>query len=216
MMPVAPPDAPLAALKTELSKLQIVHETLLAIFDAVNTTDDLSQLYGIIHHQLGNIFDVSNFYIALYDQDRDCITFAYYVDEMDEYFPTVHDISKKPSVTAEVIRQKRPLRFVKSDFLLRMVNVESQALIGTPCEIWIGAPLRIGDTVIGVIAVQNYHDPEAFTDQDLEALDSVSFQVALAIERKKAAESLRAQERQYRALIANIPSIIFATNTQQH
>lgn len=199
-------------LRQELIKAQLVRETLLAIFDAVTTTEDLDELFRIIHQELGRIFDVTNFYIALYDAASDSATFPYCADEMDGQFDVRHHVSESPSLTAEVIRQKRPLCFTRDEFLDRTNDPVQRKLMGTPPEIWIGAPLRVAGKVTGMMAVQSYTDSTAFTEQDMEVLDSVSYQVALAIDRKQTLDALHTKDRQYRELIQNIPSIIFVTS----
>lgn len=194
------------------AKLDTVRETLLAIFDAVTTTEDLDELFRIIHQELGRIFDVTNFYIAFYDQATDIAHFPYCVDERDGQIDVRHNVSQAPSLTAEVIRQKRPLCFTKKEFLARATDPYYGQLMGTAPEIWIGAPLRVAGKVTGVLAVQSYTDPNAFTERDMEVLDSVSYPVALAIDRKQNLDALHKKDKQYRELINNIPSIIFATS----
>lgn len=202
--------------RQEQLKMEMVRETLLAIFDAVTTTEDLDELFRIIHKELGRIFDVTNFYIALYDEASDIAHFPYCVDEMDGQIAVRHNASETPSLTAEVIRQKHPIRVNKEEFLRRTVEPQHAALMGTPPEIWIGAPLRVAGKVTGILAVQSYTDPDAFNDRDMEVLDSVSYPVALAIDRKQNLDALHKKDKQYRNLINNIPSIIFATSSVGH
>ena len=35
---------------------------------------------------------------------------------------------------------------------------------GTPAAVWLGVPLRTADRVIGVMAIQNYEDPSAYSE----------------------------------------------------
>ena len=201
-------------LRRELAKNQLVHETLLAIFDAVTTSEDLPDLFRTIHSELGKIFDVENFYIALYDEASDSVDFPYFADELDDEFGHTPNISQSPSLTAEVIRQKRPLSFTRDSFLTKATDPRHSIFMGPAPEIWLGAPLRIAERVIGVMAVQNYRDPNAFSARDLEILDSVSFQVAIAIERKSTLDALSKKDRQFRELIQNIPSVVFTVNSK--
>ncbi len=48
-----------------------INQTLFKISNAVNTTVNLDELYRSIHRSLADIIDVTNFFIALYDENRD-------------------------------------------------------------------------------------------------------------------------------------------------
>src|SRR5260370_13632863 len=63
---------------------------------------------------------------------------------------------------------------------------------------WLGVPLRTPSRTIGVVVVQHYDDEHAYGERDLEFLESVGNQVAIAIDRKHAETSLRAAEEQLR------------------
>jgi signal transduction histidine kinase/CheY-like chemotaxis protein len=60
-------------------------------------------------------------------------------------------------------------------------------------------PLKTATETIGVLVVQHYSDPYAYSERDLEFLSSVGSQIALAIERKRTEEAL--QEANQRAII---------------
>ena len=51
-------------------------------------------------------------------------------------------------------------------------------------------PLRIGDRVTGIIGVKSYDNPNIYDARDLELLEFISGQVALAIARKQSEEEL--------------------------
>ena len=52
-------------------------------------------------------------------------------------------------------------------------------------------PLKTSNGTIGVIAVQDYHDPTRYSEHDKDFLASVASQVALAMERKQAESELQ-------------------------
>jgi two-component system cell cycle sensor histidine kinase/response regulator CckA len=58
-------------------------------------------------------------------------------------------------------------------------------VVGTPSPIWLGVPLKTAQGVIGVAVVQNYHDVNAYSMDDLELLTSMSNYLAMAIEKKQ-------------------------------
>ena len=60
-----------------------------------------------------------------------------------------------------------------------------------------GAPLKTPNGTIGVIVVQDYDNPNRYTERDRDFLALIGSQVALAIERKQAEKALRQSENRY-------------------
>ena len=76
--------------------------------------------------------------------------------------------------------------------LAEMVRSGEVADIGTPTLDWLGVPLRVGETTIGVMAVKSYTADIRYTVHDQKLLELVSVQVALSIERKRAEVEMQA------------------------
>ncbi len=70
------------------------------------------------------------------------------------------------------------------------------------------APIRKGDRVIGVLFVQN-NTPGAYTDRDLEVLQTLADQCSGALERIRAEQELRESRQRFRDLFENSPDAIF-------
>src|SRR5581483_1061407 len=69
------------------------------------------------------------------------------------------------------------------------------------CVDWLGVPLRHGNKVFGVIALQS-HDPKLrHTEYDRDILTYVSQHIAIALVRKQQEEALRASEARHRSLV---------------
>ena len=167
-------------------------DVLFEISDAVNRTLDLNELFGVIHKSLGRILNVDNFFIAIHNSEKDAITYEYWVNERDETPGEITNFSTTASLTGEVIMAKKPLIFYKDD-ILNFAKFKDQEPIGSVCEIWLGAPLRSRERVIGVVAVQSFTSREMYHPSDLDLLNSVSQHIALAIERKQSDRALRNQ-----------------------
>ena len=99
------------------------------------------------------------------------------------------------SLTARVILSEKPL-FLDSGKLNKLM--EKGLIVGSLPKIWLGVPLITNEVVIGVLAIQNYKDPNAYTRRDLDILISVSHQIAVAIERKRIHQALIENEKRYR------------------
>ena len=161
--------------------------TLFQVSNAVNRAENLKELFLSIHSSLNRIIDVSNFYIALYDKETNQITFPFHIDEYDNLDGIKIEYLSTNSLTNEVFETLEPV-FLKKDDLIQ--RERQNHISGTKPLIWIGIPLMIRGEAIGVMVTQSYSDENLFTRKDVDILNSVSEQIAIAIDRKQAEEAL--------------------------
>jgi PAS domain S-box-containing protein len=168
---------------TERKQSEQVWPVLLDITQAVSTTRDLEELLRIIHQQLGKLIDTSNFYVALYDENEDIYSLPYCVDELDESEEFTPQ-QLRNSLTDYVRRTGKAI-LVDEKVHQELMDLEGVQIVGSPSKIWLGAPLKTSQGVIGVVAVQDYENPSAYSDKDLKLLSFVSDNIAMAIGRKR-------------------------------
>jgi diguanylate cyclase (GGDEF)-like protein/PAS domain S-box-containing protein len=176
---------------TEHKQNEKLQQVLYNISKAANSPISLGQLYPIIHKELGNIIDTSNFFIALVDYQKDEVYFPYFVDEKDKDFPIIY-FSETNSLTVYVIKTDQPL-LVDYKKLKKMIAQRELNIVGTITDksIWLGVPLKVEDRVIGVMAVQSYTNSKLYSEKDIKIMEFVSNQIATAIERKRMEEELK-------------------------
>jgi PAS domain S-box-containing protein len=175
-----------------------VNSSIFNISTAVNTAQSLDELYPLIHHYLNEIVEMPNFYIGIYDRDKDSVIVPYHKDQYDEHLLEIPQISARASLSSEVVLNQTPLFLKKQDLVDRLKNKQ---IIGHLPESWLGVPLVSRDRTIGLLCTQSYTDQDHFSSKDLEVLISVSNQIALAIERREALDELHEREEKYRRLI---------------
>jgi len=154
-------------------------------------TADLDEgaFYRHVHAEVGSLLDASNFYIALLDEQRQRLDFPYYVDAGVQ---SSFSLPLKRSLTAYVLRTGRP--FLGSRRELDALTQAGEVVphhIGRPSACWLGVPLRTGEAVIGVVAVQGYDDEMRFGAADQELLGFAALQIANSIHRRRAAAALQ-------------------------
>jgi PAS domain S-box-containing protein len=188
-----------------MSKIQTI---LYHISSAVNTSKDFFEFMQAVQTELSSIINTKNFYVALYDKEKNELTLPFHQDEKDRFssFP----VGK--SLTGYVIKTQKSLlaNREKVDLLTELGIVES---IGARSEVWLGVPLIVKNEIIGVIAVQDYENSKAYNDSHREILEFVSGQIALATERKKAEEDLKREKTYLQKLFDSAPEgVVLATN----
>ncbi|SLM29624.1 FixL [Desulfamplus magnetovallimortis] len=193
--------------RKNIHKIRDVHKTIdvmLEIADAVNRTSSLENFYKAIHNSLSRILNVDNFFIAIFQPDEDRIVFPYYTDQKDGSLTCIDNISRTASLTARVIKAGKPLMFSR-DEMYRYSEQTGLPLVGTPSLIWLGAPLTIKGSVMGVIAVQSYAYERMYEESDLGILNIVAQYIALAIERKKSDEAYKKQRKILEKILETSP-----------
>lgn len=181
---------------------------------ATHNSKDLFELYTQIHEIISELMPARNFYIALVNRDNHTIAFPYFVDEVDSP-DGVSSLPEMPidgkSLTGQVIQKAETIHFFR-DAAYADEDFEEVILIGGDSEEWLGVPLKnLDGDVIGVIVVQRYDNLTRQYDQfDIDILNFVSNQIALAIELKLRDENLKKSEDKYKALIENLNDIIFS------
>jgi PAS domain S-box-containing protein len=191
---------------TEHKQAEEINKTLFTISSAVNTTQSLKDLFQSIHNSLGSIIDVTNFFIAMVDTKKRTLYFPYHIDTTDDDFSPITNFDTNDSLTGLVVSQRRPILFKRKDLEKR---ASQNGIWGPTPLIWMGVPLIVKDEIIGVVAAQSYSNENLYTKQDLRVFSMVSDQISIAIDRKRAEEALRENEKKYRHLFQNAPAGIY-------
>ncbi len=157
----------------------------------------LEELLPTIHHIVSELMPAKNFYIALYDEATDLVTFPYFVDEVD---PPPAPRHPGRGITEYVLRTGRPL-LVKPESQPDLDYLGAVESVGTASVDWLGVPLKQGDRTVGVLAVQTYTAGVRYEEHHKEMLQFVSTQVEAAIERTRAEQALRASEARLKAVL---------------
>lgn len=164
-----------------------VRNALLKFSQATQASLPLEKLLGIVHTMIAELMPAGNIYIALYDDGTDTISFPYYVDEYDEPPPPT-----KPGrgLTEYILRSGKSV-LASPELFEELVSNNEVELIGSPSIDWMGVPLKIGDQVFGVLAIQSYTEGIRYQIEDMDILTFASDQIALAINRMRADQELK-------------------------
>src|SRR5262249_9286774 len=151
---------------TEQKRVEELNSALYAIAARAHSAEDQQQLFAAIHNIVGQLMYARNFYIALYEQETQLLSFPYFVDEED---PTPAPKHLGRGLTEYILRSGEPLLATPAVFE-ELVKKGETELIGAPSLDWLGVPLKSGNRCIGALVVQSYNKNARYCERDREIL----------------------------------------------
>jgi signal transduction histidine kinase len=149
---------------------------------AIHFSVELDTLLELIYAQTGKVLDTTNFYIALYDEAKGTLSFAFYVENDERYQMTDEWPLEMGGLHSEVIRQAQPI--VTDDYmsecLLRGISPGGKAE-----RAWMGVPLNAGDRVIGVMNVSSSEPGVRYSPDQLSIFTAIAHQAAAIIDKSR-------------------------------
>jgi PAS domain S-box-containing protein len=170
---------------TSERKNLLLQEILYNISSAALKQYDIKEIYPIIVHELNKIWDTNNFFIALYDKASETLSLPFFADEKDNFY----EIPTKKTITGWVINNNKSVLLKENDLKILEESGDID-LIGTPCKVWMGVPLKVENNIIGVMCLQDYNDENKFSQDDLYVLDFIANQIAIALQRRMMLDNL--------------------------
>lgn len=159
---------------------EMVQKTLYKIASAGAETDDLTSFYSIIQKELSHLIDTTNFYVGIYNENKNTLSFPYTVGEKI----ISDEVTASNTIGWHVIKNNKPL-LLSGEKVERFVKENNLKHLGSPAQCWLGVPLSVNKTVIGLIVVQSFTNSNAFSQNDLILLNFVANQVSSTINKKQ-------------------------------
>jgi GAF domain-containing protein len=162
-----------------LSILNKVGQTLTA---GIRLQED--EILELIYEQARRLTGSQEMYIALYDEEMGMIRFGPAMEKGQRVTIGSRQADmERRGKTEEVIITRQPL--------LHRTNQESKDWYREPghqefrdrvAPSWMGVPMMVGEKVLGVIAVYDWEREYAYDELDLQVLDSMASQAAIALD----------------------------------
>ncbi len=174
-----------------------VQAALYRIAELASAAQDMQEFYSAVHSVVGELMNARNFYIALYDEERQLMNFPYWADELDDDWPAAtewiefgHEQAR--GVTGYLLRTGEPelLTFERHQELYQQGELETVGVL-TEDSSWLGVPLKAEGRTIGILVVQSYTKDVQYSEPDKELLAYVGQHVGAALSRARAIEETR-------------------------
>jgi diguanylate cyclase (GGDEF)-like protein len=157
---------------------------------AINSGLDFNQVIHTILEQCRGIIDLDTFYLALYDEEHDQLSFPLFCDNgvIIAFDPVA--LGLQPGLSGHVIKMRTALYL--PDTLAPGLDARYGTVRtgGSPSRSYIGVPLMYRDRVLGVMSVQS-RQPNAYDSRQIRLLETIAAQSAIAIENARLYDELR-------------------------
>lgn len=193
----APPD-----LVQRNEQLAALHESGQALSRLV----DPAEIPQLIFTQIGRVLDNSDFFLALYDEEQQVVTFPIYMIQGKPREPLPFSRPFSNGVTEYVLRTRRPL-LIRSNVpeTLQRLGVER---LGRTTQCLLAVPMLAADRVLGVLSVQDYEREDVYDDSHLELLATFANQAASALENARLYALAQQTVHQQDAILDGLPARI--------
>ncbi len=182
--------------RQRLAELAIINR----VGQAVAQQLDVEAVIELVGDKLGEIFDVQNVYIALYDQESNMIQLPYFVDQGQQL--QIDPVPLGQGITSVVIQSRQPLVFGTVQEALE----QGAFLQGEATQSYLGVPIIVADSVIGVISVQDLRQ-NLFTEADVRLLTTLAANMGVAIENARLFQETRRLLRETRQRAAELATV---------
>jgi signal transduction histidine kinase len=160
---------------TELNALRWVSQ-------AIHFSVELDTLLELIYAQTSKVLDTTNFYIALYNEAKETLSFAFYVENGERYDMTDEWPLEMGGLHAEIIRYGQPI--VTDDYMSECLR-RGISPGGKAERAWMGVPLNAGERVIGVMNVSSSEPGVRYSPDQLSIFSAIAHQAAAIIDKTR-------------------------------
>jgi len=199
-------------LQKRLDELSILNKLSVAL----SSGQDLYHLLGLLLDELKKLFTVDIFYIGIFDSKASLVNFPVFYEKGEFRYIEGRNLHEKPGFTGTVIFAEKTLYIPDRAKPEVQQKYHPLTISQTQSRSYLGTPLMLNNTVIGILSVQS-EQPDAYTQQQIQLLETIAAQSAVAIEKarlffelqnelaehKQSEEALRKSEARYRAVIEN-------------
>ncbi len=163
--------------------------SLLEISRAISADLELDALLEGVYRQVNAVFGASFFYVATIDSERGIWTMPIHVRRVLRAPPYVASLGT--GLTGHIIATKKSVLVRTRQAMLDLFERERVDGHGSVPLSWMGVPLMMGDTVLGVMAVQDYDEENAFDYEDLDFFASIGAQLSIALQNARLFDEAR-------------------------
>jgi GAF domain-containing protein/CheY-like chemotaxis protein len=155
----------------ELSIINSVQEGLASKLDS-------QAIFDLVGDKISEVFDAHGIQIITYDRATNLAAYRYQVEKGDRQFVEPRE---PRGFSGHILKTRQPL-LINDNMDQRRAELGSNVLVGNPAKSYLGVPLTLNGEVAGVLALQNIDREQAFGENELRLLSTLSASMAAALE----------------------------------
>ncbi len=174
---------------------------------ALSSQLDLDALSSSSGEQVRQTFEADIAFVALHDRPMGRIDFAYYYESgqrRDE-----PSFAYGEGLTSRILDSREPL------LLNRSRQFEGQEVVGTEVQSFLGVPILVGDSAIGVISVQSIEKEGRFAEADSRLLATIAANVGVAIQNARLFTEVERQRGYLESLASISPTAVVVLDIEE-
>ncbi len=145
---------------------------------ALAAARDVESIIEAVYRGASRLLDTTNFYFARYDPKTEEVWFPLMIEGNQQR--AVAPRRRATGLTEHLIRTGQPL-VIEEDVPDRLRDL-GVAVIGPMALSWVGVPVKVGERVLGVLALQSYEAARHYGSRDADLLLAIANQAAIALE----------------------------------
>ena len=176
---------------TDQKKTETARRIQLNIARSIQTIKTTSELLGAIRLELEQLFDTTNFFVALYNPQTETLKQLFFYDEMDSF----DEWDANQSISGAVVKTGKSI-LLQGDQITEFCSDNNLVVLGSDSACWLGVPIVLHEKVGGVMVIQHYSDPTAYNETDVALFEMIAHETGVFLEKQMMFEDLiRAKEK---------------------
>lgn len=172
--------------QTELRAEEL--SVLNALGQALSAQLDAEEVLNETYRGVARLMDATNFFIGIYDKETHRINYPVNMTK-SEIDRTIASLSTDEGMTGYIFKTRKPLLLKKN--VAQWLKENKISIVGDVPKSWLGVPLMVGNEFLGLMAVQNLQEENAYNEHDRNLLLAVGSQAAIALQNALLFEQMR-------------------------
>ncbi|HZY45441.1 MAG TPA: GAF domain-containing protein, partial [Anaerolineae bacterium] len=155
----------------ELAIINSVQEGLASKLDA-------QAIFDLVGDKINAVFDAHAIQIITYDRAANLVDYRYQIEKGARQFVEPREPG---GFSGHILQTRQPL-LINEHMDQRRAEFGSAVLVGNPAKSYLGVPLMLNGEVAGVLSLQNVDREQAFGENELRLLSTLSATMAAALD----------------------------------
>ncbi|MGE5410525.1 MAG: PAS domain S-box protein, partial [Clostridiales bacterium] len=174
---------------TEKKQSELIKSILDKLPQEAESGESLESMFRMIHAAAEQLMPAYNFYAAFSNPLNETIEYPYFVNEFcgeDEYR---EGAAACDELTRYIIQNKRSV-LLNEEQLSKFFPVKNNVYNGLAPRSVVGSVLKIKNSVVGAIFLQDFHENNAFSEKHINIIKHLADKISIMLERRNYEEQL--------------------------